>query len=117
MCALHSVLSLVRTPRSLFPTATAPGPLGSRPRPEDDILFQWRLRRKMEQARQWSHTSSHSSALHQPLLSRLALQVNKDEFTYGLMIISVIATLAVFPFKRHSLGSLLHLHPWKQQAA
>ncbi|MCJ8740272.1 hypothetical protein PDJAM_G00057050 [Pangasius djambal] len=61
------------TLRGPLPSATAPGPAGSRPRPEDDILFQWRLRRKMEQARQWSHTSSHSSALRQPLLSRLAL--------------------------------------------
>ncbi|KAI5085863.1 proline and serine-rich protein 3, partial [Silurus meridionalis] len=50
------------------------GSVGSQPRPEDDILFQWRLRRKMEQARQWSRTSSRSSTLHQPLLSRLALQ-------------------------------------------
>ncbi|XP_034166619.2 proline and serine-rich protein 3 isoform X2 [Pangasianodon hypophthalmus] len=63
------------TPRGSLPSVTAPGPVGSRPRPEDDILFQWRLRRKMEQARQWSHTSSHSSALHQPLLSRLAMQI------------------------------------------
>ncbi|TSN03402.1 Proline and serine-rich protein 3 [Bagarius yarrelli] len=62
------------TPCGLLPAATAPGPVRSRPKPEDDILFQWRLRRKMEQAREWSHTSSYSSAFHQPLLSRLALQ-------------------------------------------
>ncbi|KAK3531234.1 hypothetical protein QTP70_015234 [Hemibagrus guttatus] len=73
------------TPRGPFHVATAPGPVGSRPRPEDDILFQWRLRRKMEQARQWSHTSSHSSALYQPLLSRLTLQPGLS-FTGGVSI-------------------------------
>ncbi|XP_016325859.1 proline and serine-rich protein 3-like isoform X2 [Sinocyclocheilus anshuiensis] len=37
-------------------------------RREDDILFQWRLRRKMEQARQWSQEApSHNSVLHIPL--------------------------------------------------
>ncbi|XP_052432342.1 proline and serine-rich protein 3 isoform X2 [Carassius gibelio] len=36
-------------------------------RREDDILFQWRLRRKMEQARQWSQEApSHNSVLHIP---------------------------------------------------
>ncbi|KAM7382728.1 hypothetical protein PAMP_002445 [Pampus punctatissimus] len=30
-------------------------------RPQDDILFQWRLRRKMEQAREWSQSQQHSS--------------------------------------------------------
>lgn len=69
---------LVIAPRGPFPAATAPGPVGSRPRPEDDILFQWRLRRKMEQARQWSHTPSYSLTPHQPLLSSLPLQVNKQ---------------------------------------
>ncbi|XP_016359094.1 proline and serine-rich protein 3-like isoform X2 [Sinocyclocheilus anshuiensis] len=35
---------------------------------EDDILFQWRLRRKMEQARQWCQEApSHNSVLHIPL--------------------------------------------------
>ncbi|KAM7420549.1 hypothetical protein PAMA_014997 [Pampus argenteus] len=29
--------------------------------PQDDILFQWRLRRKMEQAREWSQSQQHSS--------------------------------------------------------
>ncbi|XP_026880294.2 proline and serine-rich protein 3 isoform X2 [Electrophorus electricus] len=43
-------------------------------RPEGDILFQWRLRRKMEQAREWSQTPSYSSLLHKPLLSRLPEQ-------------------------------------------
>ncbi|XP_072547715.1 proline and serine-rich protein 3 [Salminus brasiliensis] len=57
-----------------FPASSALGTRGSHTRPEDDILFQWRLRRKMEQARQWSQTSSHSSSFHQPLLSRLAQQ-------------------------------------------
>ncbi|XP_028281310.1 proline and serine-rich protein 3 isoform X2 [Parambassis ranga] len=32
-------------------------------RPEDDILFQWRLRRKMEQAREWPQ-SLHQSNVH-----------------------------------------------------
>ncbi|XP_043115543.1 proline and serine-rich protein 3 isoform X2 [Puntigrus tetrazona] len=37
-------------------------------RREDDILFQWRLRRKMEQARQWNQEApSHNSVLHIPL--------------------------------------------------
>ncbi|KAF4104356.1 proline and serine-rich protein 3 [Onychostoma macrolepis] len=37
-------------------------------RREDDILFQWRLRRKMEQARQWCQEApSHNSVLHIPL--------------------------------------------------
>ncbi|XP_036420162.1 proline and serine-rich protein 3 isoform X2 [Colossoma macropomum] len=58
----------------LFAAPSAHGTRGSRIRPEDDILFQWRLRRKMEQARQLPETSSHSTAFHQPLLSRLALQ-------------------------------------------
>ncbi|XP_042595847.1 proline and serine-rich protein 3 [Cyprinus carpio] len=36
-------------------------------RREDDILFQWRLRRKMEQARQWSQEApSHNSVHHIP---------------------------------------------------
>ncbi|XP_060936479.1 LOW QUALITY PROTEIN: proline and serine-rich protein 3 [Limanda limanda] len=30
-------------------------------RPEEDILFQWRLRRKMEQAREWPQSLQHSS--------------------------------------------------------
>ncbi|XP_023275596.1 proline and serine-rich protein 3 isoform X2 [Seriola lalandi dorsalis] len=30
-------------------------------RPEEDILFQWRLRRKMEQAREWPQPLNHSS--------------------------------------------------------
>ncbi|GLD63523.1 proline and serine-rich protein 3 isoform X4 [Lates japonicus] len=37
-------------------------------RPEEDILFQWRLRRKMEQAREWPPSLQHSS-LHRPTLS------------------------------------------------
>ncbi|KAI7801187.1 proline and serine-rich protein 3 [Triplophysa rosa] len=43
----------------------AVGSVGSGVRREDDILFQWRLRRKMEQARQSCHeASSHNSLLH-----------------------------------------------------
>lgn len=30
-------------------------------RPEEDILFQWRLRRKIEQAREWPQSLQHSS--------------------------------------------------------
>lgn len=49
-----------------FPPAV--GSEGSSVRREDDILFQWRLRRKMEQARRWGQeTPSHSSVLHIPL--------------------------------------------------
>ncbi|XP_036394497.1 proline and serine-rich protein 3 [Megalops cyprinoides] len=39
-------------------------------RPDEDILFQWRLRRKMEQARQWPLLQSQGPALHQPQASR-----------------------------------------------
>ncbi|XP_077063971.1 proline and serine-rich protein 3 isoform X12 [Siphateles boraxobius] len=43
------------------------GSEGSGVRREDDILFQWRLRRKMEQARRWSQEApSHNSLLHIP---------------------------------------------------
>ncbi|KAM6910450.1 proline and serine-rich protein 3 [Xenentodon cancila] len=35
--------------------------LALRSRPEEDILFQWRLRRKMEQARKWPQSQQHSS--------------------------------------------------------
>ncbi|KAI4904650.1 hypothetical protein NFI96_019425, partial [Prochilodus magdalenae] len=59
-----------------LPVPSALGMRGSHIRPEDDILFQWRLRRKMEQARQWAETSSNSTAFHQSALSRLALQPN-----------------------------------------
>eukprot|EP00064_Thunnus_orientalis_P013267 superscaffoldBa00002133_g13304 len=38
-----------------FPSLVPPA------RPEEDILFQWRLRRKMEQAREWSQSQQHSS--------------------------------------------------------
>ncbi|XP_073342318.1 proline and serine-rich protein 3 isoform X2 [Pagrus major] len=37
-------------------------------RPEEDILFQWRLRRKIEQAREWPQSLQHSS-LHGPAFS------------------------------------------------
>ncbi|KAM4567716.1 proline and serine-rich protein 3 [Fundulus diaphanus] len=40
--------------KSVIPTMTPPT------RPEDDILFQWRLRRKMEQARGWSQSMKQS---------------------------------------------------------
>ncbi|KAL4657712.1 proline and serine-rich protein 3 isoform X1, partial [Arapaima gigas] len=57
------------------PAVLAPGPLYrsstkylSAPctRPEDDILFQWRLRRKMEQARQWSLQQTQGPAPYHP---------------------------------------------------
>nr|XP_020475750.1 proline and serine-rich protein 3 isoform X2 [Monopterus albus] len=45
-------------------------------RPEEDILFQWRLRRKMEQARKWSvqHSSLHDATFswQAPRLSHLS---------------------------------------------
>ena len=37
-------------------------------RPEEDILYQWRLRRKIEQAREWPQPLQHSS-LHGPTFS------------------------------------------------
>ncbi|XP_051965477.1 proline and serine-rich protein 3 [Xyrauchen texanus] len=50
-----------------FPAPFA-GSLGSGVRREDDILFQWRLRRKMEHARLWcQETPSRNSVLHIPL--------------------------------------------------
>ncbi|KAM3873387.1 proline and serine-rich protein 3 [Diretmus argenteus] len=56
-------------------------------RPEDDILFQWRLRRKMEQAREWPQSQQYSSlhrsafswqnpSLHQPSVAGLAHKQN-----------------------------------------
>ncbi|XP_073673536.1 proline and serine-rich protein 3 isoform X2 [Garra rufa] len=49
-----------------FPPAVGSGRSGVRR--ENDILFQWRLRRKMEQARQWSQEApSHNSVFHIPL--------------------------------------------------
>ncbi|XP_076832157.1 proline and serine-rich protein 3 isoform X2 [Brachyhypopomus gauderio] len=56
------------------PAPPAPGTEGSRLRPEDDILFQWRLRRKMEQAREWCRTPAHNSVHHHPLPSRPSQQ-------------------------------------------
>ncbi|MCI4386044.1 hypothetical protein PGIGA_G00057640 [Pangasianodon gigas] len=101
------------TPRGPLPSATAPGPVGSRPRPEDDILFQWRLRRKMEQARQWSHTSSHSSALHQPLLNRLALQTQPGlSFTSAPMeATGSVSTPASCPVPEPMPSSSTQVHP------
>ncbi|XP_008430625.1 proline and serine-rich protein 3 [Poecilia reticulata] len=48
--------------KSVMATMTPPT------RPEDDILFQWRLRRKMEQARGWSR-SMKQSGLHDSAFS------------------------------------------------
>ncbi|KAE8288658.1 Proline and serine-rich protein 3 [Larimichthys crocea] len=44
-------------------------------RPEEDILFQWRLRRKIEQARDWPQSVQHSS-LHGPTFSWHAPSLN-----------------------------------------
>ncbi|XP_026227495.1 proline and serine-rich protein 3 [Anabas testudineus] len=41
--------------KSVIPSLVTPT------RPEEDILFQWRLRRKMEQAREWPQSIRHSS--------------------------------------------------------
>ncbi|KAJ8289770.1 hypothetical protein GJAV_G00005140 [Gymnothorax javanicus] len=53
-------------------TALNCGPLVMPPRtrPENDILFQWRLRRKMEQARHWHIPHSQGPAPHQPQSQR-----------------------------------------------
>lgn len=61
------------------PKSTVPSSSVSRQRPEEDILFQWRLRRKMEQARQWPQSLSQqfhqtpstwqSPPLHEPPVS------------------------------------------------
>lgn len=40
---------------SVIPTLAPPT------RPEEDILFQWRLRRKMEKAKEWHQSLQHSS--------------------------------------------------------
>ncbi|KAJ8332808.1 hypothetical protein SKAU_G00417040 [Synaphobranchus kaupii] len=50
-------------------------------RREDDILFQWRLRRKMEQARQWPLPRSQGPAAHQPQVSSLPPQVQQGLYT------------------------------------
>ncbi|KAM9353403.1 proline and serine-rich protein 3 [Symphorus nematophorus] len=44
-------------------------------RPEEDILFQWRLRRKIEQAREWPQHLQHSS-IHGPTCSWQAPSLN-----------------------------------------
>ncbi|XP_053503816.1 proline and serine-rich protein 3 isoform X2 [Ictalurus furcatus] len=97
------------TPKSLLPAATAR--LGSQPRTEDDILFQWRLRRKMEQARQWSHTSYHSSALHQPLLSRLALQPGLPFTSAPIEATGSVSTPTSCPVPEPVPSSAIQVHP------
>ncbi|XP_054903953.1 proline and serine-rich protein 3 [Poeciliopsis prolifica] len=52
----------VPSQKYVMPTTTPPT------RPEDDILFQWRLRRKMEQARGWP-TTMKQSGLHDSAFS------------------------------------------------
>ncbi|KAJ8378934.1 hypothetical protein AAFF_G00232990 [Aldrovandia affinis] len=68
-------------PPSILPVG---GLLAHRTRPEDDILFQWRLRRKMEQARQWPLAPSHGPALHQPQVNRQAQQAQQGIYTSDL---------------------------------
>ncbi|XP_061572541.1 proline and serine-rich protein 3 isoform X2 [Cololabis saira] len=48
-------VNAVSSQKSIIPTLTPPT------RPEEDILFQWRLRRKMEQAREWPQAQQRSS--------------------------------------------------------
>ncbi|KAL1261086.1 hypothetical protein QQF64_008913 [Cirrhinus molitorella] len=55
---------------SLYEGMSFPPAVGSERsgvRREDDILFQWRLRRKMEQARQWSQEAPSHNSVHIPL--------------------------------------------------
>ncbi|KAA0702241.1 Proline and serine-rich protein 3 [Triplophysa tibetana] len=73
----------------------AVGSVGSSVRREDDILFQWRLRRKMEQARQSCHEASSQSSFlrvqmtqtvgpnqaHHSNLSNMPLQKSHLAFT------------------------------------
>ncbi|XP_067220393.1 proline and serine-rich protein 3 [Chanodichthys erythropterus] len=63
-----------------FPPAV--GSEGSGVRREDDILFQWRLRRKMEQARQWlQEAPSHNSVLHRPLSQSIGINQKAQRST------------------------------------
>ncbi|KAK2831605.1 hypothetical protein Q7C36_016691 [Tachysurus vachellii] len=106
--------SLIDTANLITPkdtAATAPESVGSRPRPEDDILFQWRLRRKMEQARQWTNTSSHSSSLHQPLLRRLALQTQPGLMPGPMMVTGRVSTPASCLVSEPVLPFSSQVHP------
>ncbi|XP_074510131.1 proline and serine-rich protein 3 isoform X1 [Sebastes fasciatus] len=64
--------SLIRSTDSVqavsFQKPSVIPPLVPSTRREDDILFQWRLRRKIEQAREWPRSLQHSS-LHGPTFS------------------------------------------------
>ncbi|XP_024247209.1 proline and serine-rich protein 3-like isoform X5 [Oncorhynchus tshawytscha] len=52
------------------PKPSVVGPPDPRTRPEEDILFQWRLRRKMEQASQWVRSNPQQGyTLHQHSVS------------------------------------------------
>lgn len=62
-------LNLVQDEKSVLPS------LGHPTRPEEDILFQWRLRRKMEQARDWPQPLNHSD-LQSPAFSWQALNLS-----------------------------------------
>ncbi|XP_071326777.1 proline and serine-rich protein 3 isoform X2 [Trachinotus anak] len=53
--ASSNSVQAVSSQKSVLPS------LGPPTRPEEDILFQWRLRRKMEQAREWPQSLKHSS--------------------------------------------------------
>lgn len=85
MFSIKHFLSLVVLTHGMSDEGPIPSPStmesrGSKVRPEDDILLQWRLRRKMEQARQWSHSTSHNLALYQPVMKRPSMQVQKYKF-------------------------------------
>ncbi|XP_021447549.2 proline and serine-rich protein 3 isoform X2 [Oncorhynchus mykiss] len=55
------------------------GPPDPRTRPEEDILFQWRLRRKMEQASQWVQSNPQQGyTLHQHSVSCQAHKVQRN---------------------------------------
>nr|XP_029476864.1 proline and serine-rich protein 3-like isoform X1 [Oncorhynchus nerka]XP_029476866.1 proline and serine-rich protein 3-like isoform X1 [Oncorhynchus nerka] len=61
------------------PKPSVVGPPNPRTRPEEDILFQWRLRRKMEQASQWVQSNPQQGyTLHQHSVSCQAHKVQRN---------------------------------------
>ncbi|XP_071239127.1 proline and serine-rich protein 3 isoform X2 [Salvelinus alpinus] len=61
------------------PKPSVVGPPDPRTRPEEDILFQWRLRRKMEQASQWVQSNPQQGyAFHQHSVSWQAHKVQRN---------------------------------------
>lgn len=63
-------------------------------RPEEDILFQWRLRRKIEQARGCSQSVQHSS-LHAPIFTQQTQSINRPSASGSIYKVG----LKVFVFK------------------